>query len=146
MSKDMKKSSRIGANKNIKKGGAMRTRDEYLKGGISKVEYKNKPKQYYRVVYVVDINSNNDLAVVRRTTKKGRHLKSQPQYKFHEEIYIEDNKGKPIRLNSKFVRSSIDDIVNEDVTYILKRCKQYPDTAKKIKDFKNRKNKKPSKK
>ncbi len=129
---------------NIAKGNSLRTRDEYLKGGKVKSEYVNKPKQFYRVVYVVDINSQNDLAVVRRTTKKGRHLKSQPQYKFHEEIYVKDNADKPIQLNEKFVRNSIDDITRADVEYIMKRCNKYPDTKEKMVEFKNRK--KPPKK
>jgi hypothetical protein len=132
--------------KNIKKGGALRTRDEHLQGGKPKSEYADNPKQYYRVIYVVDINSGNDLAVVRRTTKKGRHLKSQPQYKFHEEVYVKDNKGKPIKINDKFVRSSIDDITKTDVDYILKRCYKYPDTAGKMNEFKGRGKKKPPKK
>lgn len=131
--------------KNIHKGGALRTRDEFLKGGIPKAEYKDKPKQFYRVVYAVDINADNDLAVVRRTTKKGRHLKSQPQYKFHEEIYTQDNAGAPIRINKKFVRSMEDDITKTDVDYIMKRCRQYPDTAKKMHEFKNKKKKPPKK-
>lgn len=132
--------------KNIRKGGALRTRDEFLKGGVPKQEYINNPKQFYRVVYAVDINANNDLAVVRRTTKKGRHLKSQPQHKFHEEIYTQDDKGAPIRINNKFVRSENDDITQIDVDYIMKRCRQYPDTAKKLNEFKNRPKKKPPKK
>lgn len=122
----------------------MRTRDEFLKGGVIKPNYVDKPKQFYRVVYVVDINAENDLAVVRRTTKKGRHLKSQPQYKFHEEVYVKDNTDKPIRLNDKFVRNSIDDITRADVEYIMKRCNKYPDTKEKMFEFKNRK--KPPKK
>lgn len=128
---------------NLKKGAALRTRDEYLKGGVAKPEYQDKPKQLYRVVFTVEVNENNEAAVVRKTTKKGRHLKSRPKEKFHEQIYTETSDGKGIKVGDKFVRSTIDDLTKEDVEYILKRCKFYPETNELLREFKNRgKNKK----
>ncbi len=146
--KQVKKQPQTAAKNNrVHKGAALRTRDEFLLGGKAKEEYKNKPKQYYRVVYTIEINQNNELAVVKRTTKKGRHLKTQPQNKFHEEIYTKDNQGEGIRIGRKFTRSEQDDIANEDVKYIKKRIAHYPDTEEKLKEFRSRKNgtKKPSK-
>lgn len=128
---------------NLKKGAALRTRDEYLKGGVPKPEYQDKPKQLYRVVFTVEVNANNEAAVVRRTTKKGRHLKSRPKEKFHEQIYTETADGRGIKVGDKFVRSTIDDLTQEDVEYIIKRCKFYPETKELLREFKNRgKNKK----
>lgn len=122
----------------LKKGNALRTRDEFLKGGVEKEEHKDD-KIFYRVVYTVEVNGLNEAAVVKRTTKKGRHLKTKLSEKFREEIYIEDDKGKAIKIGDKFVRSPSDDIGKVDVEYILKRCKFYPDTAEKLKKFKSRK-------
>lgn len=130
--------SRKATQTGLKKGAALRTRDEYLKNGVEKPEHKDD-KIYYRVVYTVEVNGLNEAAVVKRTTKKGRHLKEKPTEKFHEEIYIADNEGKAIKIGDKFVRSVKDDIGKVDVDYILKRCKHYPDTAEKLKKFKNRK-------
>ena len=122
----------------LKKGAALRTRDEYLKNGVEKPEHKGD-KVYYRVVYTVEVNGLNEAAVVKRTTKKGRHLKEKSSEKFHEEIFIEDNEGNAIKIGDKFVRSVKDDIGKVDVDYILKRCKHYPDTAEKLKKFRMRK-------
>lgn len=127
----------------LRKGAALRTRDEFLQDGVPKPEYVDKPKVYYRVVYTVEVNERNEIAVVKRTTKKGRRLKSDPNTKFHEEIYIADDKGTPIKVGEKFARSKEEDITAEDVKYILKRCGFYPDTAGKLKKFRERK--KPSK-
>lgn len=133
------KGSSKASQSNMKKGAALRTRDEFLHGGVPKAEYANNPAQYYRVVYVIEVNSENEAAVVRRTTKKGRRLKTQPQYKFHEEVYTKDNEGQGIRTGKKFVRNNVEDIAPEDVEYIKKRVSHYPDTAEKMKEFKNRK-------
>lgn len=130
---------------NLKKGAALRTRDEYLKGSVAKPEYADDKELFYRVVYTVAVNELNEAAVVKRTTKKGRHLKSNPKEKFREEIYIEDNEGNSIKIGEKFIRSMQDDIAQIDVDYILKRCSFYPDTAEKLRKFKMRGKKNPPK-
>ncbi|MGN0806704.1 MAG: hypothetical protein ACI4MC_06655, partial [Candidatus Coproplasma sp.] len=87
----------------------------------------------------------NEAAVVKRTTKKGRHLKSRPSEKFREEIIVKDNSGDGIKIGKKFIRSQIDDITNEDVEFIKKRISHYPDTKAKMQEFKSRTKKTPPK-
>ena len=124
---------------NLKKGAALRTRDEFLEGGVPKEEFTEKPDQFYRVVYTIAVNELNEVAVVKRTTKKGRHLKSKPTEKFREQIITKDNESKGIKVGKKFVRSQTEDITKDDVDYIISRLKHYPDTKEKMREFKSRK-------
>lgn len=122
----------------IRKGAALRTRDEHLQNGVPKEEYKDKPKQFYRVVYTIAVNELNEVAVVKQTTKRGRHLKSRPSEKFREQVVTKDNENNGIKVGDKFVRSKSEDITQEDVDYIISRLKHYPDTEEKMREFKSR--------
>ena len=92
-------------NKNVSKkipnGTIIHTRDEYFFGSKNyrKPGYKNKGN--YRKVSVVDSNRNDDLAVVKLTTRG----KSLPGEKSTYKPFVEtlDDDGKPIRIGSKFI-------------------------------------------
>lgn len=114
-------------------GRALQTRDEYIKNGIPKDKYIDKPKVYYRTVYVVDKNDKEELAIVKSTTKKGHFLKSRSKDKFRPQIYIENNTGGPIKVGKKFVQNPSKDITKEDVEFIISKTKKYPDTKPKLK-------------
>lgn len=109
-------------------GRALQTRDEFILNGEEKPEYKNDKKTFYRTVYVVDKNDNEELAIVRSTTKRGHFLKSRPTDKFRPQIHILDNEKNPIKAGKKFVQNPSKDITNEDVEYIMQKTKKYPDT------------------
>lgn len=142
------KTNFVPANENIsekiKLGSAIRSRDEYFKDGEVKANHKDNPEMLYRKGYIIDTNSLDEIAIVKSTTGKGHTLKSNNDLKFRPTVYIHDNDGKPIKLsakdskNKKFVRSSSEDITLEDVEYMVKRCRKFPDTLDKISKLKSR--------
>ena len=101
-------------NKYVPWGRTLTTRDNYLgkqKTGSKKI----------RPVVVVDNNSRNELAVVPLSSKKGANrtrLKNYMQGKSYYKHYleIEDNEGKPIKVNNKFRENHKNmDLSREDV-------------------------------
>ena len=126
-------------------GQAIRSRDEFFLGGIEKDNHKNKPKDFYRVGYVVETNNLDEIAIVKSTASKGHKLKSNPNKKFKDAVYTKDNKGKAIKISppsakdKKFVRSSKDDVTKEDAEYMLKRISKHPKDNELIKELKSRK-------
>ena len=103
--------------KNVPNGTILHTRDEYIFGSQSyrKPGYKNKGN--YRKVGVVDSNKNDDLAVVKLTTK-GKLL---PGEKSTYKPFIEtlDDNGNPIRIGPKFISRGAK-LSKEAVTVIKK--------------------------
>ena len=87
--------------KKIPNGTILHTRDEFLYGSKTyrKPGYKNKGN--YRKVSVVDSNRNDDLAIVKLTTRG----KTIPGEKSTYKPFVEtlDDDGKPIRIGSKFI-------------------------------------------
>lgn len=138
----------IPASKNVSNkvfaGNAIRSRDEYFYGGKPKPEHASKPTEMYRKAYVIETNNLDELAVVKSTTSKGHFLKSKPNQKFKANVYIMDNDGNPIKISPKgtakpkFIRSSADDITQEDVDHIRKRTYKYADSNEKIAKLKSR--------
>lgn len=87
-------------NKYVPWGRTLTTKDNYL--GKQKTSSKKT-----RPVVVVDNNSRNELAVVPLSSQKGLNrtrLKNYQQGKSYYKHYleIEDNEGKPIKVNNKF--------------------------------------------
>ena len=101
-------------NKYVPWGRTLTTKDNYL--GKQKTGSKKT-----RPVVVVDNNSRNELAVVPLSSKKGanrtklkNYLQGRSYYKHYLEI--EDNEGKPIKVNNKFRENHKNmDLSREDV-------------------------------
>lgn len=101
-------------NKYVPWGRTLTTKDSYL--GKQKTGSKKT-----RPVVVVDNNSRNELAVVPLSSKKGanrtrlkNYLQGRSYYKHYLEI--EDNEGKPIKVNNKFRENHKNmDLSREDV-------------------------------
>lgn len=123
-------------------GRTLTTRDNYLgkqKTGSKKI----------RPVVVVDNNSRNELAVVPLSSKKGsnrtrlkNYLQGKSYYKHYLEI--EDNEGKPIKVNNKFRENHKNmDVSHKDVELIrntlLKKSKTKQYNLKQFDKFKKRK-------
>lgn len=122
-------------------GRTLTTRDNYLgkqKTGSKKI----------RPVVVVDNNSRNELAVVPLSSKKGanrtrlkNYLQGKSYYKHYLEI--EDNEGKPIKVNNKFRENHKNmDVSHKDVELIrntlFKKSKTKQHNLKQFVKFKKR--------
>ena len=118
-----KKKLRKNVSQKIPNGRTLQTRDEFLASGkgYKKPGYENKG--YYRKVVVVDSNRDNELAVVKLTTKGKHKLRNYKQGKSSYKAFIEtkDDKNNPIVLGKKFRENSKKyDVSFSDVTEIKK--------------------------
>ena len=101
----------------IPQGRTLSTNDNYLPGNKSGSKKK-------RPVVVIEANDNNDLAVVPLSSSRGKNRTRLPKYQqgqsyFKHYIEIEDDEGKPIRVNKKFRENHPNmDVSDEDVTTI----------------------------
>ncbi len=129
-------------NKYVPWGRTLTTKDNYL--GKQKTGSKKT-----RPVVVVDNNSRNELAVVPLSSKKGanrtrlkNYLQGKSYYKHYLEI--EDNEGKPIKVNNKFRENHKNmDVSHKDVELIrntlFKKSKTKQYNLKQFDKFKKRK-------
>ena len=128
----------------VPQGRTLSTYDNYLPGGKETGSQKERP------VVVIEANTENDLAVVPLSTRKGSnrtHLKNyqQGQSYFKHYVEIEDDEGNPIRVNQKFRENSPTmDVSGEDVEFIKDKVFNHsrPMQANQKKIEKFRKNKK----
>ena len=101
----------------VPQGRTLTTHDKYL-------DRKAKQPEKERPVVVIEANENNDLAVVQLSTQVGKdrtRLKNyqQGQSYFKHFVEIEDDEGKPIRVNEKFRENHPNmDVSREDVKRI----------------------------
>ena len=86
----------------VPNGTILQTRDEYFEGAgnYRKPGYQNKGN--YRKAVVVDSNRNNELAVVKGTSK-GKPLNNPQFLGYKPFIHTIDDEGHPIQVNSKFI-------------------------------------------
>ena len=127
----------------VPQGRTLSTYDKYLPGG------KNTGSEKKRPVVVIEANARNELAVVPLSSREGKNrtrLKNyqQGQSYFKHFVEIEDNEGKPIKVNSKFRENHPNmDVSFEDVNYItdkvLNHSKASMGNRKKMKKFKGKK-------
>lgn len=102
----------------VPQGRTLSTYDHYLGNG------KNTGSKKERPVVVIEANENNDLAVVPLSSREGRNrtrLKNyqQGQSYFKHYVEIQDDEGKPIRVNKKFRENHPNmDVSSEDVIFI----------------------------
>ncbi len=128
--------------KRTPRGRTLSTYDHYL--GRSKTGSKKE-----RPVVVIEANAKNELAVVPFSSREGKHrthLKGyeQNQSYFKHFVEIEDNEGKPIKVNGKFRENSpkldvpkhLTDKITRTVFY---HSKPASENLKKIERFRKRK-------
>lgn len=102
----------------VPQGRTLSTYDHYLGNGKKTGSKKERP------VVVIEANENNDLAVVPLSSRQGRNrtrLKNyqQGQSYFKHYVEIQDDEGKPIRINKKFRENHPNmDVSSEDVIFI----------------------------
>ena len=128
----------------VPQGRTLSTYDHYLGNGKKTGSKKERP------VVVIETNDYNDLAVVPLSSRKGNDrtkLKNyqQGQSYFKHYVEIQDNEGKPIRVNKKFRENHPNmDISRQDVDKIIDKVMYHSRPAienrKKMKRFKGKKN------
>ena len=102
----------------VPQGRTLKTQDNFLPGGKKTGSAKERP------VVVIEDNGKNDLAVVPLSSRNGKdrtrlrnYQQGQSYYKHYVEI--EDDEGKPIRINEKFKENHPNmDVSGEDVEKI----------------------------
>lgn len=139
---DKKKRSRTTSGK-VPQGRTLSTQDNFL--GKSKTGSVKK-----RPVVVIEANERNDLAVVPLSTTPGKNRTKLPNYQqgqsyFKHFVEIEDDEGKPIRINRKFKENHPNmDVSAKDVLVIrdkvFKHSNPMQENRKKMKKFRNKKN------
>jgi hypothetical protein len=126
----------------VPQGRTLTTKDGYLD------KHAKEPNKE-RPVVVIETNDCNDLAVVQLTTRDGKdrtHLRNyqQGQSYFKHYVEIEDDTGKPIRVNEKFRENNPKmDVSDVDVEKIRKvvfqHSKQMQNNKKLINKFRSKK-------
>lgn len=126
----------------VPQGRTLTTQDNYL----SRKETNSRKE---RPVVVIEANKDNELAVVPLSSRSGRNrtqLKNyqQGQSYFKHFVEVEDNEGKPIRVNDKFRENHPNmDVAQRDVGVIkdkvLYHSTQAADNRAKMKRFRNKK-------
>ena len=102
----------------VPQGRTLKTQDNFLPGGKKTGSAKERP------VVVIEDNGKNELAVVPLSSRNGKdrtrlrnYQQGQSYYKHYVEI--EDDEGKPIRINEKFKENHPNmDVSGEDVEKI----------------------------
>lgn len=126
----------------VPKGRTLSTYDKYLPGGKKTGSDKKRP------VVVIEANSENELAVVPLSSGAGKNrtrLKNyqQGQSYFKHFVEIEDDEGKPIKINAKFRENHPNmDVSKKDVesmrVILFNRSKPMNDNRKKLKRFRGK--------
>lgn len=132
----------------VPQGRTLSTYDHYLGNGKKTGSKKERP------VVVIETNDYNDLAVVPLSSRQGRNrtrLKNyqQGQSYFKHYVEIQDNEGKPIRVNKKFRENHPNmDVSRQDVERItdkvLYRSQPAKENRRKMDKFRSKKKNKKS--
>lgn len=132
----------------VPQGRTLSTYDHYLGNGKKTGSKKERP------VVVIETNDYNDLAVVPLSSRQGRNrtrLKNyqQGQSYFKHYIEIQDDEGKPIRVNKKFRENHPNmDVSRQDVERItdkvLYRSQPAKENRRKMDKFRSKKKNKKS--
>ena len=126
----------------VPKGRTLTTRDKYL-------DKKAKQPEKERPVVVIEVNGNDELAVVQLTTRRGKNRTRLKNYQQGQSLYkhyveVEDSDGEPIKINVKFNENhpnmdvSIKD-VDEITDTVLNHSKPMQENKKRINKFRNKK-------
>lgn len=132
----------------VPQGRTLSTYDHYLGNGKKTGSKKERP------VVVIETNDYNDLAVVPLSSRQGRNrtrLKNyqQGQSYFKHYVEIQDDEGKPIRVNKKFRENHPNmDVSRQDVERItdkvLYRSQPATENCRKMDKFRSKKKNKKS--
>ncbi len=132
----------------VPQGRTLSTYDHYLGNGKKTGSKKERP------VVVIETNDYNDLAVVPLSSRQGRNrtrLKNyqQGQSYFKHYVEIQDDEGKPIRVNKKFRENHPNmDVSRQDVERItdkvLYRSQPAKENRRKMDKFRSKKKNKKS--
>ena len=132
----------------VPQGRTLSTYDHYLGNGKKTGSKKERP------VVVNETNDYNDLAVVPLSSRQGRNrtrLKNyqQGQSYFKHYVEIQDDEGKPIRVNKKFRENHPNmDVSRQDVERItdkvLYRSQPAKENRRKMDKFRSKKKNKKS--
>ena len=127
----------------VPQGRTLTTRDNYLGNGKRTGSTKTRP------VVVIEANEDNDLAVVPLSSREGKNRTRLRRYQqgqsyFKHYVEIEDDEGKPIRVNEKFKENHPNmDVSRQDVEKIKDKVlnKSYPaaENRKKMDKFRGKK-------
>lgn len=126
----------------VPQGRTLTTHDNYL-GSKKTGSDKERP------VVVIEAKPNNELAVVPLSSRKGKNRTNLPKYQqgqsyFKHYVEIEDDEGKPIRVNDKFKENHPNmDVPRQDVDMIidtvLNHSKPMQKNRKRINRFRGKK-------
>ena len=132
----------------VPQGRTLSTYDHYLGNGKKTGSKKERP------VVVIETNDYNDLAVVPLSSRQGRNrtrLKNYQQWQSYFKHYVEiqDDEGKPIRVNKKFRENHPNmDVSRQDVERItdkvLYRSQPATENRRKMDKFRSKKKNKKS--
>mgnify|MGYP006920971293 CR=1 FL=1 len=102
----------------------MQTRDEYFYGQSEYRKLGYQDKGNYRKSVVVDKNKDNDLAVVKLTTKGRFRLPDYENGKssYNAKIETLDDEGKSIRVGKKFIPANTNEMPQKYVREIKNKC------------------------
>lgn len=144
-----KKKKPVKPNKKRTKGGkvpqgrTLSTYDHYLGNGKKTGSKKERP------VVVIETNDYNDLAVVPLSSREGSNRTRLKKYQqgqsyFKHYVEIQDDEGKPIRVNKKFRENHQNmDVSSEDVAFIKDKVfyhsKPMEENKKKMNKFRGKK-------
>lgn len=127
----------------VPQGRTLKTHDNYLSGGKKTGSVKERP------VVVIEANEHNDLAVVPLSSREGKNRTKLKKYQqgqsyFKHYVEIEDDEGKPIRVNYKFQENHPNmDVSDEDVeqirSVVFKHSKPMQSNRKKMNKFRGKK-------
>lgn len=127
----------------VPQGRTLTTNDKFLPG--HKTGSKKK-----RPLVVIEANERNNLAVVPLSSRPGKNRTRLAKYQqgqsyFKHYVEIEDNEGKPIRVNRKFRENHSNmDVSSVDVKFIkhkvLHNSVPQHDNQKKMKKFRGKRN------
>lgn len=109
---------------NIKQGSILQTRDEYFYGQSEYRKPGYQDKGNYRKSVVVDKNKNNELALVKLTTKGRFRLPDYDNGKssYNAKIETLDDEGKSIRVGKKFIPANTKEMPQKYVREIKNKC------------------------
>lgn len=131
--------------KSISIGQTLETNDLYLPHKKSRI-----PDSKSRPIIVVDKNKNEEFMVVPGSTQKTKNTREYNKYgikNFRMVVEIDDNEGKPIKLNDKFrITNKSTKLPRSEAKYIkdyvVNHGKFSSENRKKVEIFKNRNKKK----
>ena len=135
----MKKSDK-NVSKTIKPGRRVQTRDDYLESGIEYVKpgYENGKCGNYRIALVVATNKNDELAIVKLTTKKKNSKQLNDTIaNFKPYVETKDNEHKPLKKGKK-VNVLNKSFSKRDTVTVIKETVKYPKNRTKIREMKGR--------